>query len=59
MTGGSGAKDVPHTLNDEERAPGKDVFSGLGEEERREVLIGGSGLGSRRGLPRRAGDVLR
>jgi hypothetical protein len=38
MTGGSGAKDAPHTLNDKERAPGKDVLSGLGEEERREVL---------------------
>jgi hypothetical protein len=38
MTGGSGAKDVPHTLNDEERARGKDVLSGLGELERRALL---------------------
>jgi hypothetical protein len=26
MTGGSGAKDSPHTLSEEERAPGEDVF---------------------------------
>jgi hypothetical protein len=38
MTGGSGAKDAPHTLNEEERAPGEDVLSGLGEPERRELL---------------------
>jgi hypothetical protein len=38
MTGGSGAKDAPHTLNEEERAPGEDVLSGLGELERRELL---------------------
>jgi hypothetical protein len=38
MTGGSGAKDSPHTLSEDERAPGKDVLSGLGELERRELL---------------------
>jgi len=38
MTGGSGAKDASHTLNEEERAPGEDVLSGLGELERRELL---------------------
>jgi hypothetical protein len=38
MTGGSGAKDAPHTLSEEERAPGKAVLSGLGELERRELL---------------------
>ena len=39
MTRGSGAKDAPHTLNEEEqRAPGQDVLSGLGELERREML---------------------
>lgn len=38
MTGGSGAKDAPHTLSEEERAPGEDVLSGLGELERRELL---------------------
>ena len=38
MTGGSAAKDASHTLNEEERAPGEDVFSGLGELERRELL---------------------
>ena len=32
MTGGPGAKDAPHTLNDEERAPEKDV-----------LLVSGSG----------------
>jgi hypothetical protein len=38
MTGGSGTKDASHTLNDEERAPGEDVLSGLGEMERRELM---------------------
>ena len=38
MTGGSGAKDVPHPLDDEERARGKEVLSGLGELERRALL---------------------
>jgi hypothetical protein len=38
MTGGSGAKDAPHTLSEEEHAPGEDVLSGLGELERRELL---------------------
>jgi hypothetical protein len=38
MTGGSGAKDAPRSLNEEERAPGEDALSGLGELERREVL---------------------
>jgi hypothetical protein len=38
MTGGSGAKDASDTLNEEERAPGEDVLSGLGELERRELL---------------------
>ena len=38
MTGGSGAKDVAHTLDDEERARGKEVLSGLGEVERRALL---------------------
>jgi hypothetical protein len=37
MTGGSAAKDAPDTL-EEERAPGEDVLSGLGEPERRELL---------------------
>jgi hypothetical protein len=38
MTEGSGAKDAPHTPNDDERAPGTDVFSGLGDLERRVTL---------------------
>jgi hypothetical protein len=38
MTGGSEAKDASDTLNEEKRAPGEDVFSGLGELERRELL---------------------
>lgn len=38
MTGGSGAKDAPHTPNDDERAPGTDVLSGLGDLERRASL---------------------
>jgi hypothetical protein len=38
MTGGSGAKDSPHTLSEEERAPGEDALSVLGELERRELL---------------------
>jgi hypothetical protein len=37
MTEGSGAKDAPHTLNEEQRA-GKDVLSGLDELERRAAL---------------------
>jgi hypothetical protein len=37
MTGRSGPKDPPHSLNGEKRAPGEDVFSGLGERERRAV----------------------
>jgi hypothetical protein len=37
MSGGSGAKDPPHTPDDEQPA-GKDVLSGLGESERRELL---------------------
>jgi hypothetical protein len=38
MTGESGAKDAPNTRNDEEGAQGDDVFSGLGEMERRAML---------------------
>jgi hypothetical protein len=38
MTGGSGAKDASDMLNEEERAPGEDALSGLGEPERRELL---------------------
>jgi len=38
MTGGSEANDASDTLNEEKRAPGEDVFSGLGELERRELL---------------------
>ena len=38
MTGGSGAKDASDTLDEEERAPGEDLSSGLGELERRELL---------------------
>src|SRR6266542_3752700 len=38
MTGGSGAKDAPHAPNDDERAPGTDVLSGLGDQERRAAL---------------------
>jgi hypothetical protein len=38
MTGESGAEDAPHTRNDEEGAQGDDVFSGLGEMERRAML---------------------
>lgn len=37
MTEGPGAKDAPHTVTAEERAPGQDLF-GLGEPERRAVL---------------------
>lgn len=38
MTGGSGAKDAPRTLSEEEGAPGEDGLSGFGELERRELL---------------------
>jgi hypothetical protein len=38
MTEGPGAKDAPHPSTDEEHAPGQDVFSGLGELERRAAL---------------------
>ncbi len=38
MTGESGAKDAPHAPNDDERAPGTDVLSGLGDQERRAAL---------------------
>jgi hypothetical protein len=37
MSGGPGATDAPHTLSDDERAR-EQALSGLGEEERREVL---------------------
>jgi hypothetical protein len=37
MSGGSGAKDAPHTLGDDERAREQALF-GLGEEERRAAL---------------------
>jgi hypothetical protein len=37
MTGGSGANEAPRTLSDREHAP-EDVFSGLGELERRAAL---------------------
>jgi hypothetical protein len=35
---GTGAKDAPRTPNDGERVPRTDVFSGLGEQERRVLL---------------------
>jgi hypothetical protein len=38
MTGGPGAKGAPPTFTDDERAPGQDVVSGLGERERRALL---------------------
>jgi hypothetical protein len=38
MTQGPGAKGTPPTSTDEQRAPGQDVFAGLGELERRESL---------------------
>jgi hypothetical protein len=38
MTDGPGARDAPHRFTDEERAPGQDWLSDLGERERREVL---------------------
>jgi hypothetical protein len=38
MTGESGARDAPHTPKDGERAQGDDLFSGLGELERRALL---------------------
>jgi hypothetical protein len=38
MTGGSRAKDASDALNEEGRAPGEDVLSGLGELERRELV---------------------
>jgi hypothetical protein len=50
MTGESGAKEASRTPNDEERPPGDDVFSGLGEMERRAMLdwVGENLLGVRR-----------
>jgi hypothetical protein len=39
MTEGPGAKGAPHTFTDEERARGQDVLSGLGERERRDLLV--------------------
>ena len=38
MTEGLGAKGSPPMSTDEQRAPGQDVFAGLGELERRESL---------------------
>ena len=38
MTEGPGAKDAPPTFTDEERAPGQDWLSDLGERDRRDVL---------------------
>jgi hypothetical protein len=38
MTGGPGAKDAPHTLDDEDRSQGRDPFGGLGELERSAAL---------------------
>jgi hypothetical protein len=38
MTEGPGVKGAPPTFTDEERAPGQDVLSGLGELERRVLL---------------------
>ena len=38
MTEGPGAKGSPPMSTDDERAPGQDVFAGLGELERRESL---------------------
>jgi len=38
MTEGPGAKDAPHPSTDEERAPGQDWLSDLGERDRRELL---------------------
>jgi hypothetical protein len=38
MTQGPGAKGTPPTSTDEQRAPGQDVFAGLGELGRRETL---------------------
>jgi hypothetical protein len=38
MTEGPGAKDAPHPFTDEERAPGQDWLSDLGEQDRRELL---------------------
>lgn len=37
MTEGPGAKDPPHTVTDQQHAPGQDVF-GLGEREHRALL---------------------
>ena len=39
MTGGPGAQDAPHTLSDEDSDQGQDPLAGLGEEERRELLV--------------------
>ncbi len=38
MTEGPGAKGSPPMSTDDERAPGRDVFAGMGELERRESL---------------------
>jgi hypothetical protein len=38
MTDGPGARDAPHRFTGEERAPGQDWLSDLGQRERREVL---------------------
>jgi hypothetical protein len=38
MTKGPGAKDAPPTFTDQERAPGQDWLSALGERDRRDVL---------------------
>jgi hypothetical protein len=38
MTEGTGAKDAPHTLGDEDGAQEQDPLGGLGEAERRELL---------------------
>ena len=39
MTEGPGAKGAPPTFTDEQRAPGQDVVAGLGERERRALLV--------------------
>jgi hypothetical protein len=38
VTEGPGAKDAPPTFTDNERAPGQDWLSDLGERDRRDVL---------------------
>ena len=47
-------KDAPHTVTDEERAPGQDLF-GLGERERRAVL---AWVGENLPQVRRSGPAL-